>query len=116
MNRERALFEGEIANKKSASLKHCFKMDKTHRHYWMIQCKIDGVHYKINKNNAEADMYDNDKKSTPTFVFQKSSHRFYVTMKFKSGTKWFWLTPGKIDHTNFRRHDSIDDTAEAASA
>merc|ERR1719309_689218 len=56
-----------------------------YRHYWQFKCRIDGKSYKINKNNAQANVWDMDDGKIPRFIILQEGDYVRINMIFSSG-------------------------------
>eukprot|EP00092_Neocalanus_flemingeri_P077685 GFUD01096519.1.p1 GENE.GFUD01096519.1~~GFUD01096519.1.p1 ORF type:complete len:161 (-),score=37.37 GFUD01096519.1:223-705(-) len=64
--------------------------NEKYRHYWMFKCNIVGKRFKINKNNAQCNLWDVDASSAPSFVLHNvEGSTVRLTMVMKSGSDYF---------------------------
>ncbi len=66
-----------------------------YRHYWMVTCKIGGLRHKVNKDNAQVNVWDGrDEETKPTFSFideKTADGSIRLNMTFASGTAHFYM-------------------------
>eukprot|EP00092_Neocalanus_flemingeri_P089923 GFUD01113873.1.p1 GENE.GFUD01113873.1~~GFUD01113873.1.p1 ORF type:complete len:165 (+),score=30.27 GFUD01113873.1:62-556(+) len=66
--------------------------NEKYRHYWMFKCSISGKRFKINKSNAQCNLWDVDASSAPSFVLHNvEGSTVRLTMIMNSGNDYFTM-------------------------
>eukprot|EP00092_Neocalanus_flemingeri_P048927 GFUD01056058.1.p1 GENE.GFUD01056058.1~~GFUD01056058.1.p1 ORF type:complete len:165 (-),score=27.05 GFUD01056058.1:141-635(-) len=66
--------------------------NEKYRHYWMFKCNIGGKRFKIDKNNAQCNLWDVDASSAPSFVLHNAEgSTVRLTMIMNSGNGYFTM-------------------------
>jgi len=67
------------------------RFDEDYRHYWQVKFRMGGHRYRINKNNAQANVWGMDNNKTPRFILLKEGNYIRINMMFNSGTAYFYF-------------------------
>eukprot|EP00092_Neocalanus_flemingeri_P077686 GFUD01096520.1.p1 GENE.GFUD01096520.1~~GFUD01096520.1.p1 ORF type:complete len:160 (-),score=35.72 GFUD01096520.1:16-495(-) len=66
--------------------------NEKYRHYWMFKCNIVGKRFKINKHNAQCNLWDVDASSAPSFVLHNvEGSTVRLTMIMNSSSDYFTM-------------------------
>ena len=69
--------------------------DTKYRHYWQVKCIIGNSRYKIDKDNAQCNVWKIDKGSFPRFTFREENReggkKIRIDMVFDSGRAYFYM-------------------------
>lgn len=88
---QRELLMGDIESRQESD-QPGFDVSTYYRGYWQIYFQINGIQYRINKNNAQVNVHESDNLGDVEITLLHEGERIRANFQLSSGNAYFYVT------------------------